>query len=243
MNQPPGKYLNTYITATPMDCDTEEYQYFKKTIPRFPEEAVYIYSLSKARMIYADGWKEVLGYEDCDFSLLTFISITSPEYAPFTNELNEKALMFILGQTEELEAYSFTIELKKIHKDGHSVPMITRVGVFRAENGRVIEIIGRAQVAPSIKFGKVMRYSLYGPERSNFDEQLNKELFHHFAISGKEKEALALVAQGYSFKEIAAMFNISQSAVEKRILPLYKKFDVKSLTHLVSFAYDNHILP
>ena len=52
-----------------------------------------------------------------------------------------------------------------------------------------------------------------------------------------------MVAKGYSFKEIANFFNVSQSAIEKRIIPLYKRFDVKSLTHLVSFAYENHILP
>ncbi|HEX8608077.1 MAG TPA: helix-turn-helix transcriptional regulator, partial [Pedobacter sp.] len=65
----------------------------------------------------------------------------------------------------------------------------------------------------------------------------------HLAISNKEKEALSLVAKGYSFKEIAHELKVSHSAIEKRIIPLYKRFGVKSLTHLVSFAYDNFILP
>ena len=51
-----------------------------------------------------------------------------------------------------------------------------------------------------------------------------------------------MVAKGFSFKEIAGLLNVTQSAIEKRILPLYKRFNVKSLTHLISFAYDNHIL-
>ena len=45
------------------------------------------------------------------------------------------------------------------------------------------------------------------------------------------------------FKEIAERLNVSQSAIEKRIIPLYKRFNVKSLPHLISFAYDNNILP
>ena len=52
-----------------------------------------------------------------------------------------------------------------------------------------------------------------------------------------------MLAQGRSFKEIAHELNVTQSAIEKRIIPLYKRFDVKSLTHLVTFAYENHILP
>jgi DNA-binding NarL/FixJ family response regulator len=130
-----------------------------------------------------------------------------------------------------------------LHKNGTPVPFVARVGVFSSEGGHITAIIGRFQVNRSIVFGKVMRYAAYGPEKSEFEDELNKTLFYKMAISLKEKEALALVAKGYSFKEIAHMLGVSQSAIEKRIIPLYKRFDVKSLTHLVSFAYDNYILP
>jgi DNA-binding CsgD family transcriptional regulator len=157
--------------------------------------------------------------------------------------LNDKALQFVQSKTEALEEYSFTIELKKIHKNGTAIPLIWKVGVFASEEGKVTAIIGRSQINYSIKLGKVMRYAAYGPDKSEFEEELNKHLFHHYAISRKEKEALRLISAGYSFKEVANHFNVSQSAIEKRIIPLYKRFDVKGLNHLISFAYDNHILP
>jgi DNA-binding CsgD family transcriptional regulator len=238
-----GEYSKSFITDIPADISGEEYLLFQKTIPKFPDEAIYIYSFKQNKMIFAYGWEEVLGYRDDEITMLIIVSITSAEYAPFSNELNDKALMFIQSKKEDLEKYSFTIELKKIHKNGTHVPLISRVGVLKSENGNVTEIIGRSQIARSIKFGKVMRYAAYGPEKSEFEEELNKVLFQYHAISRKEKEALALVATGHSFKEIANLFNVSQSAIEKRIIPMYKRFDVRSLTHLVSFAYDNHILP
>ncbi len=239
----PGDFTKSMVTNMPANLNTEEARQFKQTLQRFPEEAVYIYSFKEHRLIFADGWEEILGYRDDEIGMLTIVDITSPEFKSFSFELNDKALMFILNKSEELERYSFTIELKKIHKNGTLVPLIVRVGVYRAENGKPVEIIGRNQVNHSIKFGKVMRYAAYGPDKSEFEEQLNKDLFKHFAISRKEKDALALVARGYSFKEIAYEFNVSQSAIEKRILPLYKRFDVKSLTHLITFSYENHILP
>jgi DNA-binding CsgD family transcriptional regulator len=238
-----GDYSKSFITAIPADLTSERAKHFKKTIPCFPDEAVYIYSFKENRMIYADGWEEILGYKNDEINMLTIVSITSPEYAPFSNELNDKALMFIQTKTERLEEYSFTIELKKIHKNGTAVPLISKVGVFSSEGGRATAIIGRSQVNHSIKLGKVMRYAAYGPDKSEFEEELNKQLFNYYAISKKEKEALALISSGYSFKEVANHFNVSSSAIEKRIIPLYKRFDVKSLTHLISFAYDNHILP
>ena len=244
MNTDPkwGDYSKSFITDVPADLSSREALHFKNTIPRFPEEAVYIYSFKEKRMIYADGWEDILGYRDDEINMLTIVSITAPEYAPFSYELNDKALKFIQSKTEQLEKYSFTIELKKLHKNGTPVPLISKVGVFSSENGTVTAIIGRSQINRSITLGKVMRYAAYGPDKSEFEEELNKQLFQHYAISQKEKEALSLVAKGYSFKEIANEFKVSPSAIEKRIIPMYKRFDVKSLSHLLSFAYDNHIL-
>jgi DNA-binding NarL/FixJ family response regulator len=88
-----------------------------------------------------------------------------------------------------------------------------------------------------------MRYAVFGPNKNELEEELNKTLFYKNVISNKERDALALIAKGYSLKEAATMLNVSQSAVEKRIIPLYKRFDVKSMPHLVSFAFENHILP
>lgn len=238
-----GDYSRNHITDVPADLESEQAKYFKQTIPQFPDEAIYIYSFKENRMIFAQGWQEVLGYKDSEINMLAIVNMSAPEFAPFSHDLNDKALKFIHGKSKNLEDYSFTIELKKIHKNGSHVPMIVRVGIFSSENGHIESIIGRFQINRNLIFGKVMRYSAYGPEKEKFEEELNKVLFNHLAISGKEKEALSLVAKGYSFKEIAHDLNVSHSAIEKRIIPLYKRFEVKSLTHLVSFAYDNNILP
>jgi DNA-binding CsgD family transcriptional regulator len=238
-----GKYSKSYITDIPPDLNSAEAQNYKNTIPLFPEEAVYIYSFKLNKMIYASGWGELLGYSDDEINMLTITNITTPKYAAFSNELNDKALMFIRSKTEDLEKYSFTIELKKLHQNGTQVPIISKVGVYRAENGKVIEIIGRSQINRSIKFGKVMRYAAYGPDKSEFEETINKYLFGYCVISIKEKEVLELVSKGYGYKEIADQFQVSESAIQKRIHPLYKRFDVKSLAHLIRFAYENHILP
>jgi DNA-binding NarL/FixJ family response regulator len=121
--------------------------------------------------------------------------------------------------------------------------MISRVGVHKSIDGKVDQIIGITEIVPSLKFGKIMQFTIYGPEKGELEESLSKEIFHHFTISRKEKEALQLASKGFTFKEISNQLGVSQSAIEKRIIPMYKRFSVKSLTHLISFAYENHILP
>ncbi len=242
MENPGGPFSRTFVTDVPADLHTERAALFRKTIPQFPDEAVYIYSFLEQRFVYASGWENVLGFKDDEMNMLLFISLTTPRFAPFVNDLNDKALRFILQGHPDIEQYSFTIELKKYHKNGHEVPAMMRVGVFESVDNRPISIIGRLQVAPHLQFGEVMRYAAYGPEKGAFEEDLSKDLFAYPAISPKEREALILVASGMAFKEIADQLSISQSAVEKRILPLYKRFGVKSLPHLISYAHKNNLL-
>jgi DNA-binding CsgD family transcriptional regulator len=238
-----GNYTKRFVTDIPADLSTPLAIHYKNTIPRFPDEAIYIFSFEQGKMLYADGWEEVLGYRDDEISMLRIVTCTTPEYASFSQEINDKGLMFLHQETEDLEKYSFIIEVKKIHKNGSHVPLIQRVGVFKAIDGKLTEIIGRFQINRRINLGKIMRFDIFGPKKEEFEDFLSKLLFKEQAISGKEKEALSLVAKGFPFKEIASELNVSQSAIEKRIIPLYKRFGVKSLAQLVSFAYENHILP
>lgn len=235
--------IHTIVTEKKVDTTSKEYLYFKKIIPKFPNQAVYIYSFNQQKMLYAEGWKDVLGYDDTEVNMRLMVESAVPEFAQSLNDLNDKAWAFLLTKKERLEEYSFTFELQRFHKNGCRVPVFSRVGVYKSVDGKIDQIIGISQVVHSLKFGKVMQYATYGPEKEEFEESLNKDLFHCFAITKKEKEALQLASKGYTFKEIADKLSVSQSAIEKRIIPLYKRFDVKSLTHLISFAYDNHILP
>jgi DNA-binding CsgD family transcriptional regulator len=238
-----GNFSRSLISDIPANLSSEAALHYKRTLHHYAEEAVYIYSFKEDRMIYADGWEPVLGYRDDEISMLHIVNSSAPEFAPFSNELNDKALQFILGKRENLEKYHFRIELKKIHKNGTPIPIEANVGVHEVLNGKVNSIIGRFRINRDLRFGTVMRYAAYGPEKDEFEDELNKSLFTHFAISDKEKEALKYAAEGKLFKEIADLLNISVSAVEKRILPMYRRFNVSGLTHLVSFAYVNHILP
>lgn len=238
-----GDFAKSMITNIPADLSSPVARELRKSIRRFPEEAVYVYSFKENRMIFADGWEEVMGYRDDEINMLAIVNATVPKYAPFSYELNDKALGFILSKRTGLEQYSFSIELKKLHKNGTEIPIVAKVGVFGVENNQMISIIGHFTVNHSLVFGEVMRYAAFGPEKDEFEEELNKSLFRYQAISDKEREALSMAAKGLSFKEIADKLNVSSSAIEKRIIPLYKRFSVNSLPHLVSFAYENHILP
>lgn len=237
-----GQLTKSLITNIPCVIDSEIYNHYNKTIPFFEGEAVYIYSFKEKKMLFARGWKPLLGYKDDEITMLDIISITTEKYYNFSNELNDKAMLFLLEKKQDLEKYSFTLELEKYHKNGTITPLSSKVGVYSAPNNTLQEIIGISRVSLNFTKSDVMQFAAYGPEKAEFEETLSKELFDYLVISRKEKEALQLAAEGFAFKEIAHKLSVSQSAIEKRILPLYKRFSVKSLPHLISFAHKNYII-
>jgi DNA-binding CsgD family transcriptional regulator len=237
-----GKYTRERISNIPFDSNDSIYKEYSNKVPQFIGQAVYIYSFEKNRMVFANGWKDILGYEDEDITLLKIVESTSKRHFNFSNELNDKALLFLNNINNNLDKYSFTIEVEKIHKNGDVIPVFSRVGIYKSHHGNILEVIGISERIHSRKLGNIMQYAAFGPETSGFEDSLNEQLFNQLGISRKEKEALELAAKGFAFKEIANKLNVSQSAIEKRIIPLYKRFNVKSLPHLISFSYDNHIL-
>jgi DNA-binding CsgD family transcriptional regulator len=237
-----GKYTREIVSDIPFDSNDPEYQKCKEKVPQFTGQAIYVYSFVKNRMLYAHGWDEMLGYKDEEITLLKLIRLTSERHSNFSNEFTDKALQYIKNIKVDLDKYSFTIELEKIHKNGEIIPLFSRAGIHKSKNGTILEIIGISERIHSRKLGNIMQYAAFGPITTLFEESLNEQLFNELGISRKEKEALELAAKGYAFKEIANKLKVSQSVIEKRIIPLYTRFNVKSLPHLISFAHDNHIL-
>jgi DNA-binding CsgD family transcriptional regulator len=239
-----GEYTRDRVSNIPFDYNDPIYKEYKEKVPQFIGQAVYIYSFEKNRMLFAHGWDDLLGYKDEEITLLRIVSITSKRHLKFSNELNDKGLQFLNTIKKDLDKYSFTLEVEKIHKNGDIIPIFSRVGVYKSFEGNILEVIGISEKIHSRKLGNIMQYAAFGPNtsRTRFEETLSNQLRNELGISRKEKEALELAANGYAFKEIANKLNVSQSAIEKRIIPLYKRFNVRSLPHLISFAYDNHIL-
>ena len=65
-----GVYSKKFLSFTPADLQSEEAKYFKNTLPKFYNESIYIFSFRQNKLIYADGWEDVLGYKDNEVSIL-----------------------------------------------------------------------------------------------------------------------------------------------------------------------------
>lgn len=60
--------------------------------------------------------------------------------------------------------------------------------------------------------------------------------FHLERLTPRQREVLALTAQGFSMKEVALMLNISVKTVETHRLNLMERLDLHNIPRLVHYA-------
>ena len=238
-----GSYSRELIRNTPVDTSSQFFEHCKRFIKKFPDEAFYVYSFEKHQMLYTHGWEELVGIPDDQIGMVDIVNLTAPDFAPFVEEVNDKALMFLMVRSDELVDYCFQIHIKLRHVSGKEIPISAKVAVYDTfEDGRLRSISGAFRLNDSLRFGKVMRMSSYGPKKREFENALDPELFKQLIITEKEAEALKLAADGLTDKEIADQIGISIHSVDKRFRSIRKRFSCRSRTELLSFAFDNYLL-
>jgi DNA-binding NarL/FixJ family response regulator len=87
---------------------------------------------------------------------------------------------------------------------------------------------GGASMTPSVAL-RVMKF-------------FNQPKSTSYSLTNKEKEVLTLLADGNSYKMVAAKLDISYSTVNSHIKNIYEKLHVHSLGEAVSVALNNKIL-
>ena len=61
-------------------------------------------------------------------------------------------------------------------------------------------------------------------------------------LTGREREVVQLLAEGYSSKRVGAALNISSKTAETHRANIMRKIDCHSVTGLVRYAIRNHII-
>ena len=76
-------FYETLLSNESFQPDTSKKKSDLLKIRTFSDEATYIYSLEKKKIVAADGWLQLLGYANCEINMHLLVSITAPDYKEF----------------------------------------------------------------------------------------------------------------------------------------------------------------
>lgn len=238
-------FHRTVFTTDVRSFSKEERSVLSAQLNRGEEEALFIYNLEDKLMTYHDGWLNLIGLRKGEVNIYNLLDCIEPKFKDFVLAVTDNSLYYLSENRPNILDYSFSMEFQLVHQvSGEALPIRARIYSFEAnKEGYLTSILGRFELDRTISFNGKTKYTVYSPDKLRYIEGLDNRLFESHHITYKELEALRLLSKGFVIKQIADELEISNSAVEKRIYALYKRFDVKSHAHLVSFCYQHLILP
>jgi PAS domain S-box-containing protein len=120
------------------------------------------------------------------------------------------------------------------HKEGHWVWLLSKIIVFKRNgNGDPKELLGLVVDATESFETRNQAVELF-KEKSRDKNQLFIE-----KLTERELDIVKMIAQGYTYKEIAEQLYIQPDTVNKHRKNILDKLDLKNIASLVSFATEN----
>jgi DNA-binding CsgD family transcriptional regulator len=211
-------------------------------IPCFSDEAAYVYSLKTKEILFAEGWMELLGYENEEISMDLLVEITTPDHKEFIQEMNNQALAFILSKSSNLLEYSCTTECKKFSKQGEEVALLESVKVHKSLKGKVVEVIGTYKRNPRMPHPGNKYFQASGPGIESLVEKMRLIAGRKDIITEREHDIMRIFTNGKTVTEVAKEIFVSKSTVEKTLSQLYRKFNVRNLTELIAYSHKNGLI-
>lgn len=199
--------------------------------------------LAFGNMLFAEGISRLL---DGDKNI-SVIETFKPDAKCTAKELDSIAPDIILADFGTL--YNSLPDLEKLRKKSRVILIDTNCGrdnlvtaILKKKLSGVL--LGNSTAQQLKKAVQVVANGELWIDRNSFNDLLsginalgNDKLS---MMSGREKEVIALVGQGFRNKEIAGRLNISEPTVKAHLSRIFQKLNVRTRSELVSYAIKNN---
>jgi two-component system, NarL family, response regulator len=192
--------------------------------------------------VVRDGLAAILEFQ-LDMTVVGHARNGREAVAAFRNLAPDVTLMDLA--MPELDGVAAIIEIKRAFPDARIIVLTTYDGdqdIFRAlENGArgyLLKDCSTAQLAEAIR--TVHKGGSYVSPRAA--ARLAERTMAGPALSPREIEVLALIAEGKSNKEIASLLFISEGTVKTHVLSIHEKLGVRDRTEAAVVAIKRGIL-
>lgn len=211
-------------------------------MPHFPDHFLYVYNYSEGRMVYHQGFTEVLGYPDHDVNLDLLYEILHPEDAPVVARLNEAVIraMAQIRNPKNLFSLTLTVDYRIRRLNGAFMKVLRRTGVFEVDkpSGRVISTFSLCQDISAIKTSNHIGWQIRGLDKDKIDlSSLNPYMERmQYRPSVREMDILRELSKGNTSREAAEALNISPYTVDTHRRNLLRRTGLNSMVELARVA-------
>jgi hypothetical protein len=219
-------------------------QQVKKQQTIKPMEAFFIYDTQQNKIVFAEGWEDLIGRTSQKLTNKTIMSSISSEYQYFSAEIIEKSIAYFKTQKNDLLDHWCQFELKTLHKNRTTNPVIAKISALELnEDGQLKTIIVRFSENQALRLGKAIRFKAFNDGKNSFEDYLNNQLNFKNRISGTEVDLVHSLINGMPYQTITETVCNNVSKIEEIMQSLLSRFNVRTKHGLLDFAFENYLLP
>lgn len=238
-----GDYYKAHVTSNPADLNSKEAMDIKKQIAYGEDEAVYIYSFKKNKILFAAGFQDLIGYPDNEVNVMNIYNIYDSKYSTLLHHFTDQTLHFL--HHNKINGDFSTYAISNIYNKNTKLTIIKTVSIYEKDkNNNFISGIVRFKKIENMKYNSIFQYGI-------IDSSKKINIFTNNIIDFKvdnsinihEIKLVELLDNQMSINNISKHFECSEAQINLAINNILIRFKCKNTQELISFAKQNEIIP
>ncbi|MBX2981416.1 MAG: PAS domain-containing protein [Flavobacteriales bacterium] len=208
--------------------------------PHFAGHFLYVFNYSLGRVVYARGFKEVLGYIDAKVDTGLLYGIVHPDDAPAVSRLTQSAIKAMIGFRDpgKLPELCLTLDYRMRKADGHYIKVLRQSAVFEVDeaSGVVHSTFSLLKDISGIKSSNRIGWQANGFDFLDIQLPQSAAERVEYRPTPRELDVLRRMAVGKASKKIAAELCISPMTVITHRRNLLRRTGMKNAVELMRYA-------
>lgn len=200
----------------------------------------YIFNISSISIEFVqDQMSEILGYAKKDFTPENIVANIHPDdLAHFVNFENTVSIFLSNLPVEKIQKYKIRYDYRIKKANGEYIRILQQnVTIENSDNGAILRTLGMHTDITHLKYENKASLCFIGidGEPSYYDVKIENVVFEPSKIlTGREKQILNYIANGYKSKEISKLLFIEKNTVDTHRKNILKKAGCKTFSELIA---------
>ena len=217
----------------------EDLKYFRLS----KNECIYVFDLSKNKLVFSKGFQNILGYDDRVITLDFIVSLYHPNDIDITNRIIEAGITYCLDNPDETRDAILLISLRIRKKDGTYIRILRESTIYEVdEMGRITSSFNKFTNISFIDHTE--NVSWYFKAKNLNEEDFRKQVYKKYQnfFTEREVEIIVEIEKGLTNKEIADALSISEHTVATHRKHILQKADCHGKEELILFCKGRGVL-
>lgn len=208
-------------------------------VPLFPNQFLYVVNYTTGKVVHAQGFEQVLGYQDTEVDLPLIYGTWHPDDAPVLAQITERVSKELTSIRPPIRPFEVTLTLdyrvRKLNGEYIKVQRQSTVFAVDEKSNRTISTFSLCRDISDLKPSNRIRWQWEGRGAGSmsFPELKDRLVYHPTA---REREVLVRMANGESSKAIASALGLSLHTVNTHRKNLLQRTGLPNSAALIAQA-------